>query len=660
MIQAASPQILAAVTAPTIEATLVQGTVRPRGVAAMVEERIVAAKSQLNSIAEGIGNFPHDAERIFRTINDEVAVHGVRILPVLVLFVVLGLGAQLLVRRLAAHIHAGEHKQRPVNGVPDRLRLTAQTFVLALLELIAFAVASIGIFVIFDWPPTVRMIVLGLLLAFLGFRAAGLVLQILFQLRPYSVEAPPLPASTIDDPGRVFWYRRSLWLVGAVFFGSVIVEFFIRLGATSETQAFLRAFLGTLILVVSIDSLWRAPSKPGKGRQPVARMLMLTACLVLLWIVWLAEFRVLFLFGLIAILVPVLIRVIDRWTDFLFRPTATDDPRNARYAMIAAIVKRALRSLLFIGVIVYLNFEIGVQLSGARENPTILRIADIILNGVIALVLFDFLWSVTKAYIDKKIADFRQQGVPATEQAIRRHRIGTVLPILRNFLFVFLAAMLVLIYLSSIGVAVAPLIAGASVFGIALGFGSQTLVKDILSGIFYLLDDAFRVGEYIQSGSYMGTVEGFTLRSVRLRHHRGPVFTVPFGELGAIQNMSRDWALEKIVLGVTYDADIAKAKRLIKQVGQELLENAEFAPQIIQTVKMQGIEELGDFAVKLKLKMMTRPGEQAAIRMWVLARIKTLFEENGIDFAYPTVRVAEGKPSAVAGMVHALPKQKPK
>jgi small-conductance mechanosensitive channel len=154
----------------------------------------------------------------------------------------------------------------------------------------------------------------------------------------------------------------------------------------------------------------------------------------------------------------------------------------------------------------------------------------------------------------------------------------------------------------------------------------------------------------------MGTVEGFTLRSIRLRHHRGPVFIVPFGSLGAIQNMSRDWVMEKIVLSVTYDSDLVKAKKLIKQVGQEILENPEFSPHILETLKMQGIDELGDFAVKIRLKLMARPGQQAAIRRWVLSRIKTLFEENGIEFAYPTVRVAEGRAAAAASMVPALPK----
>jgi small-conductance mechanosensitive channel len=104
------------------------------------------------------------------------------------------------------------------------------------------------------------------------------------------------------------------------------------------------------------------------------------------------------------------------------------------------------------------------------------------------------------------------------------------------------------------------------------GIGAHTLLKDVTSGTFYLLDDAFRVGEYIQSGSYKGTVESFSLRSVKLRHHRGPVYTVPFGQLGAVQNMSRDWAIDKFQIGVTYDIDLDRARKLIKKLGAELAE----------------------------------------------------------------------------------------
>src|SRR5690606_10523701 len=114
---------------------------------------------------------------------------------------------------------------------------------------------------------------------------------------------------------------------------------------------------------------------------------------------------------------------------------------------------------------------------------------------------------------------------------------------------------------------VGPLIAGAGIFGVAIGFGSQALVKDIVSGIFYLFDDAFRVGEYIQSGSYKGTVEGFSIRSIRLRHHRGPIYTVPFGSLGAVQNMSRDWVIDKFMVRLPFGTDVRLLKKLVKKIG---------------------------------------------------------------------------------------------
>jgi moderate conductance mechanosensitive channel len=174
-----------------------------------------------------------------------------------------------------------------------------------------------------------------------------------------------------------------------------------------------------------------------------------------------------------------------------------------------------------------------------------------LLNGIIVLLVADLLWPLSKALIAYRIALAPTQGASADELA-RSDRLRTLLPIFRNTLAALIAVVTLLTILAGLGVQIAPLIAGAGIFGVAIGFGSQTLVKDVLSGVFYMLDDAFRVGEYIQSGSYKGTVESFSLRSVKLRHHRGPVFTVPFGELGAVQNMSRDWVIDKFQIGVTF------------------------------------------------------------------------------------------------------------
>src|SRR6516165_6751700 len=145
----------------------------------------------------------------------------------------------------------------------------------------------------------------------------------------------------------------------------------------------------------------------------------------------------------------------------------------------------------------------------------------------------------------------RRSGLPNTEEARKRAHLAADFPqhpVCRHI------AVAVLMALSAMGVQIAPLRAGAGVFGIAVGFGAPTFARDVIAGMFYLLDDAFRVGEYIQAGRYKGTVEGFSIRSVRLRHHRGPVFTVPFNLLGAVENMSRDWVIDKIAIGITYDS----------------------------------------------------------------------------------------------------------
>ncbi|MGH6942728.1 MAG: mechanosensitive ion channel family protein, partial [Geminicoccaceae bacterium] len=270
------------------------------------------------------------------------------------------------------------------------------------------------------------------------------------------------------------------------------------------------------------------------------------------------------------------------------------------------------------------------------------------INAVVVVLLADLAWHLLAAWIDCKLFDARDPSEPDTEEARRRARLRTLLPILRNVLLVVLVTMAILMVLAALGVQIGPLIAGAGVVGVAIGFGAQTLVKDIISGMFYLLDDAFRIGEYVQSGKYKGTVEAFSLRSVKLRHHRGPLYTVPFGELGAIENMSRDWVIDKMTINVPYDTDLDKAKKIVKQIGKDLQADPELAPHILETLKMQGVDQFGDFAIEIRLKIMTKPGEQFVIRRRAYAMIKTAFRANGIEFAFPTVTVAGGGESSAA------------
>jgi small-conductance mechanosensitive channel len=261
----------------------------------------------------------------------------------------------------------------------------------------------------------------------------------------------------------------------------------------------------------------------------------------------------------------------------------------------AICVDRGVRVLLIIGTVLALAWMVDFDLVAVAAADTL---QTRLLRGafdvaVIALVA-DFVWHFARTMIDSRLRAAPDPSPAETAEARRQARLRTLLPIFRNVLLVLILVTAVLMALSSIGVQIGPLLAGAGVVGLAVGFGAQTLVRDIFSGMFFLLDDAFRVGEYIQSGEYKGTVEAFSLRSVKIRHHRGSLFTVPFGELGAVQNMSRDWVIDKLTVQVTYNTDLAKVKRVIKEVSKQIMAEPELAANILEPLKMQGVEQFGD------------------------------------------------------------------
>src|SRR4030095_9753644 len=269
--------------------------------------------------------------------------------------------------------------------------------------------------------------------------------------------------------------------------------------------------------------------------------------------------------------------------------------------------------------------DLGALAASDTLSTRLLRGA---LSAVVIALVADFIWKAAKTPIDRTHAHAQALGQPDTEEGRRRARLRTLLPILRNVLFIVVVVMALLMVLSALGIQIGPLIAGAGVVGVAIGFGAQTLVKDIISGVFYLLADAFPHGAY--------------------RHPRGPLFPVRFGELGAVQNMSRDWVIDKMSIGITYDSDIEKARKLIKQIGKDLAADPEYARHILEPLKMQGVEQFGDFAIQIRMKMMTKPGEQFVIRRKAFALIKKAFDANGIKFAFPTVQVAGGDEDADA------------
>lgn len=279
------------------------------------------------------------------------------------------------------------------------------------------------------------------------------------------------------------------------------------------------------------------------------------------------------------------------------------------------------------------------------ENSGLSRGLDAITILFIGYILYHFF----RIWIDSKIAE-ETGDLPAAEMGDEggmtgASRLATLLPLFRGAILSVVIVSIGLIALLELGLNVSPLFAGAGVVGLAVGFGAQTLVRDIFSGAFFLIDDAFRKGEYIDTGEVKGTVEKISVRSFQLRHHLGALNTIPFGEIKVLTNYSRDWVIMKLPLRVTYDTDVERVRKLIKNLGVQLLDDPVIGENFIQPLKSQGVIEMQDSAMIIRVKFMTKPGDQWLVRKKVYEEIRELFGREGIRFAHRevTVRLADGK-----------------
>ncbi|MGV6849494.1 MAG: mechanosensitive ion channel domain-containing protein [Marinibacterium sp.] len=219
-------------------------------------------------------------------------------------------------------------------------------------------------------------------------------------------------------------------------------------------------------------------------------------------------------------------------------------------------------------------------------------------------------------------------------------RLTTVLPLVLWAVQATIVIVFVLLALGSLGIDTTPLLASAGVLGLAIGFGAQKLVADVVSGIFFLVDDAFRVGEYVDVGGTTGTVEKISIRSMQLRHHRGPVHTIPYGEISKLTNYSRDWVIMKLKFTVPFDTDPNRVKKIFKKIGAEMMENELYKNDFLEPFKSQGVFDFDDVGMIIRGKFMAKPGTQFTIRKEIYNKVKAAFKEAGIDFARREVRVA--------------------
>jgi small-conductance mechanosensitive channel len=315
---------------------------------------------------------------------------------------------------------------------------------------------------------------------------------------------------------------------------------------------------------------------------------------------------------------------------------ATDIRRTLRRARLHRALSGLVDAFVWIVGAAWLGETWGLDLIDPPPGSIERMFVRPALEAAATVVAAWILWTVLSAVIDEKMPP---PATPGDEDEVpgSASRLDTLLPLLRNTLLIGLAVVAIIVALTTLGLDIGPLLAGLGVVGIAIGFGAQSLVRDVISGIFFLMEDAFRVGEYIDTGRLRGTVEGMSLRSVRLRHQNGQVHTIPFGQVQSVTNYSRDWSVVKFNLHLEPTADIETVRKTIKRVGEELLEDPEIGGDFIQPLKMQGVVDVLQTTLVVRCKFTATPSRPTYLQRQALRHLIDAFAASQIRFAAPNV-----------------------
>lgn len=640
------------------------------------DSRTAASQQGRRIFQEGLQALPRDLPMALDRLTQEgggsrLAVMGLQVLGLLAF----GWAVERLYRRKVAQSLERVLSVR-VPGPAARLAAAGRRLVMDVIALGLFVLAAKLAFLTFFGAGSGRLALLfeAVLLALIVLRGAALISR--FLVAPGE---PALRLVEVEDDGADFLHRGLLGVAAIYAFGFLACGMLFVLGIGVELHRLLVILVGGLMTVTLVALIWRSRGRrflPPLCRAEEAetqasahlgadlsrlRHHLAMAYVIGVFIFWAAGYlggaatqRGGALFSLMA--VPLFL-VLDRlfqqavhspWLKgYLLGPSAgEEDPSTepadtvaaAEFEHHARVMVRLFRTALLIFLLYWFWRLWGLPMlfGGAVSRA--------LFNVFVTLLLAYAAWEFTKAAIRRRIGPEEvhdPNAVPDEEEdwAAPQDRAYTLLPLVRQFIGTVLFVMVVMIVLSSMGVDIGPLLAGAGVVGLAVGFGAQKVVRDIFSGFFFLMDDAFRVGEYLDAGGVSGTVEAITLRTIKLRHHRGMLQIVPLGDLKSVTNYMRGGIVVKFDLQLPYDTNIELVRKIVKKVGEAMMADPELGPDFIRPVKSQGVRTVGDSVMTFRVKFTAKPGRHFVIRREALRRITVALEAKGIRYAHRKVIV---------------------
>ncbi|EFQ62145.1 mechanosensitive ion channel family protein [Pseudomonas fluorescens WH6] len=332
----------------------------------------------------------------------------------------------------------------------------------------------------------------------------------------------------------------------------------------------------------------------------------------------------------------------------LVRRHALKPQRHKRHALYSERLKSFIYTLAHLVVwLVFIELGLrvwGLSLIGFAEGE----------GHEIAVKLFGLAGTLLFAWLIWILSDTAiHHALTRSRKGLANARAQTMMPLIRNVLFVTIFIIAAIVALANMGMNVTPLLAGAGVIGLAIGFGAQSLVADLITGLFIIIEDSLAIDDYVDVGGHLGTVEGLTIRTVRLRDIDGIVHTIPFSEIKSIKNYSREFGYAIFRVAIPYNMEIDAAIKLIREVGQKIRNDPLQRRNIWSPLEIQGVESFESGSAILRARFKTAP-----IKQWEVSRafnlaLKRQLDEAGLDLATPRLSV-----QVVTGATGGLEKDK--
>lgn len=257
----------------------------------------------------------------------------------------------------------------------------------------------------------------------------------------------------------------------------------------------------------------------------------------------------------------------------------------------------------------------------------------ILLILIFAFIAYRLLGLLTQ-YLSRRI-----QELDDIEDSELDKRTETIFRVVNSTGLVLIVGSALLMILTELSVPVTPLLASVGFLGLALGLGAQTLVQDVISGLFILLENQYMVGDTVQIGSLSGSVEEMTLRATMVRDVAGGLHIVPNGEIRIVTNKSRQWSRALVDVGIPYEADVEGALQTLNEIGDALSQDEEYGPLLLEHPVVTGVEGLDDWAIRLRIMVKTQPDQHWVVQRHLRRQIYHVFEEKGIVLASPRQEV---------------------